>query len=49
MLHYDRIDLQEGIDLTKSKNSKEFILIMDECILIKIMFVMVAWFDNIPS
>ena len=40
MLHYDRIDLQEGIDHTKSKNSKECILIMGSNF--KIMFVMVA-------
>ena len=26
MFHYDRIDLSEGIDLTKSGNSKECIV-----------------------
>ena len=44
MLYYDKIDLGEGIDLTKNKNSKESIVChhFNHGLKFEILFVMVA-------
>ena len=45
MLHYDRTDIREGIDLARS-SSKEFILEIIGSNL-KILYAMVAMFYNV--
>ena len=46
MLHYDRINVSEGIDIAKSKNGKERIICYYRCLIMglnfKIPYVMVV-------